>query len=290
VFGYSSRQPIDGYGQFVDLSGDDASAAHAAKALVRSARAAAEVWLSQLAEDRVHYEWLTAFTGGVWDAVNAAFAYATLDDHATAATGFGEVASRIDPGVACQLELGRACDALAQMTTTRTYSRPRSTREFDLPARSCGCRTDSTPSAHAAARAFHSLSTGLYPGRVLDLSSIDLEEIANALADQTAYEHHWLINPDTGEITFWTADTGIDGQTPVDLDELDLVVIGPLPSWVWYQEMADFADGISDERAGRRLARDALLYCDMTTGPDAAMCVLLTGWWRSAARTVLITR
>jgi hypothetical protein len=22
---------------------------------------------------------------------------------------------------------------------------------------------------------------------------------------QTDYEHHWLINPDTGEIAFWTA-------------------------------------------------------------------------------------
>jgi hypothetical protein len=85
---------------------------------------------------------------------------------------------------------------------------------------------------------------------VLDLSSIDLEEIANALADQTDYEHHWLINPDTGEIAFWTADTGIDGQTPVDLDELDLAVIDPLPSWVWYQDMADFADGITGELAG----------------------------------------
>jgi hypothetical protein len=31
----------------------------------------------------------------------------------------------------------------------------------------------------------------------------------------------------------WT-DTGIDGQTPVDLDELDLVGIDPLPSWIWY--------------------------------------------------------
>jgi hypothetical protein len=54
---------------------------------------------------------------------------------------------------------------------------------------------------------------------------------------------------------FWTADTGIDGQTPVDLDELDLVVVDALPSWVWYQDMADFAEGITDERAGRRLAR-----------------------------------
>jgi restriction endonuclease Mrr len=92
---------------------------------------------------------------------------------------------------------------------------------------------------------------------VLELSSLDLGEIADALADQTDYEHYRLINPDTGEIVFWTADTGIDGQTPVDLDDLDpdLVCINPLPSWVWYQDMADFAETITDERAGRRLAR-----------------------------------
>ena len=59
---------------------------------------------------------------------------------------------------------------------------------------------------------------------MVDLSSVDLEEISNALADQTDYEHRWLINPQTGEIAFWTADTGIDGQAPVDLDELDLVL------------------------------------------------------------------
>jgi hypothetical protein len=90
---------------------------------------------------------------------------------------------------------------------------------------------------------------------VLELSKLDLEEIATALADQDDYEHHTLIDPQTGEIAFWTADAGIDGQTPVDLDELDLICIHPLPSWVWYQDMADFADGITDERAGRRLAR-----------------------------------
>jgi hypothetical protein len=84
---------------------------------------------------------------------------------------------------------------------------------------------------------------------VLELSSLDLEEIANALADQTDYEHRWLINPQTGEVVFWTADTGIDGQTPIDPDELDLVCIDPLPSWIWYQDMADFAEAITDERA-----------------------------------------
>ena len=90
---------------------------------------------------------------------------------------------------------------------------------------------------------------------VLDLSSIDLEEIASALPYQTVYERQWLIGPQTGQIAFWTADTGIDGQTPVNLEELDLVCIDPLPSWVWYQDMADFAEAISDEGAGRRLLR-----------------------------------
>jgi hypothetical protein len=94
VFEYSSRQPINGRGQFVDFSGDDASAADAANALARSARTAVEAWLTKLADDRVHYEWLTAFTGNNWDAVNAAFAYVALGDYATAATLFGEVASR----------------------------------------------------------------------------------------------------------------------------------------------------------------------------------------------------
>ena len=54
---------------------------------------------------------------------------------------------------------------------------------------------------------------------------------------------------------FWTAEGGIDGQTPVDLDDLDLVGIAPLPSYIWYQDMADFAEGISDDHARHRLGR-----------------------------------
>jgi len=89
----------------------------------------------------------------------------------------------------------------------------------------------------------------------LDLNKLDLDEIALGLSDQTDYEHQWLINRETGEIAFWTSDTGIDGQHPVDLDELDLVVIDPLPSSVWYQDMADFVDLLRDEAAVQRLAR-----------------------------------
>lgn len=90
---------------------------------------------------------------------------------------------------------------------------------------------------------------------MFDLDRFDLDEIAAALADRHGYEHRALIDPQTGELIFWSADTGIDGQNPVDLDELDCLSIDPLPSYVWYQDMADFAARISDERTARRLAR-----------------------------------
>ncbi|HUK70702.1 MAG TPA: hypothetical protein VLW50_18420 [Streptosporangiaceae bacterium] len=51
---------------------------------------------------------------------------------------------------------------------------------------------------------------------MFELTSLDLDKIATALADQETYEHGWLIDPRTGQIAFWTADCGIDGQNPVD--------------------------------------------------------------------------
>ena len=90
---------------------------------------------------------------------------------------------------------------------------------------------------------------------MLELSQLDLEEIAMALSDQTDYDHRWLIDPRSGQVAFWTSDTGLDGQNPVDLEDVDLTPIDPLPSYVWYQDMADFADRLSNDAAGRRLAR-----------------------------------
>lgn len=52
-----------------------------------------------------------------------------------------------------------------------------------------------------------------------------------------------------------TSDTGIDGQNPIVIDELDLRVTDPLPSYSWFQDMHDFTDGISEKAAGKRLAR-----------------------------------
>lgn len=91
---------------------------------------------------------------------------------------------------------------------------------------------------------------------MLEIDEFDLDEIAMALSDQNLYDEHLhLVNPETGEIVLWTRAGGIDGKTPVDLDDLDLVAIRALPSYVWYQGMADFIDLVSDERATRRLAR-----------------------------------
>jgi hypothetical protein len=121
----------------------------------------------------------------------------------------------------------------------------------------CAVAVPACPVAGAGlpGRAQPDQKNSLYRIPVLELSRIDLGEIANALADQTDYEHWRLIDPQTGEIVFWTSDTGIDGQNPVDLDELDLLCIDPLPSYIWYRDMADFAEQVRDERAGRRLAR-----------------------------------
>jgi hypothetical protein len=91
---------------------------------------------------------------------------------------------------------------------------------------------------------------------MLEIEKFDLDEIASALSDQNMFDEHLLlVNPETGEMVLWTRDGGIDGTNPVDLDELDLIAINPLPSYVWYQDMADFVDLVSDDSAARRLAR-----------------------------------
>ena len=90
---------------------------------------------------------------------------------------------------------------------------------------------------------------------MLDLGRSDVDEIATALADQTGYEHRSLLDPRTGHVSLWTSDTGIDGENPVEIDELDLILVEPLPPYVWFQDMADLADGLSDTAAGRRLTQ-----------------------------------
>jgi Uncharacterised protein family (UPF0158) len=102
---------------------------------------------------------------------------------------------------------------------------------------------------------YRELRVRRYGDEVFELAGVDLNDIANALEDQSAYEHRWLIDPATGEVVYWTSDCGIDGQTPVDLDDLDLIAIDALPSYVWYEDMVDFIDLLGDEQTGRRLSR-----------------------------------
>lgn len=90
---------------------------------------------------------------------------------------------------------------------------------------------------------------------MLELGMLNLDEIATAPSDRTDYEHVWLLDPRSGELAFWTSDTGIDGANPIDLEDVDLVAIDALASSVWYRDMVDYMEGISDETAGRRLGR-----------------------------------
>lgn len=73
-------------------------------------------------------------------------------------------------------------------------------------------------------------------------AQFDLDSIADALSQQPYGEIRHYLDPATGELTVHML-----GET-VDEDE-DLFYINPLPSHEWYQDMADFADLITDGRA-----------------------------------------
>ena len=53
---------------------------------------------------------------------------------------------------------------------------------------------------------------------MLGLTSLDLDEITIALADQTAYERCWLIIPARSEIRVLDVRRRIGGRMSVDLD------------------------------------------------------------------------
>ena len=76
---------------------------------------------------------------------------------------------------------------------------------------------------------------------MLDLSSLDLEEIGNALADQTGYEHRWLINPQTG-----------DGHRPGAARPLVYVAEDPLVDRSQVGQVVAGRNGHLDEEDQRR--------------------------------------
>ncbi|GLI00292.1 hypothetical protein [Phytohabitans aurantiacus] len=91
---------------------------------------------------------------------------------------------------------------------------------------------------------------------MLEIDKLDLDDLAMALSDQNSFgEYRHMINRETGELLLGTGYDGFDDDTTDDFEEQGLIEIDPLPSRVWYRDMADFAALVSAERAARRLGR-----------------------------------
>lgn len=82
---------------------------------------------------------------------------------------------------------------------------------------------------------------------MLDLSTIDLEEVAIALDDHS-YQHGWWVDADTGEVWLWSRDGDDDPQLDPDLRP-GARFIEPLPPNVGYEDMEDFIARVPDRRA-----------------------------------------
>src|SRR5258707_13165199 len=89
---------------------------------------------------------------------------------------------------------------------------------------------------------------------MLDPDGIDLEELAEALADQSPIDHRWFIDRQTGRLTVH-GEEAFDGEDSQDDDDPDLMPVEPLPSFVWHRDMADFVAQLTDPRAAERLRR-----------------------------------
>jgi hypothetical protein len=88
---------------------------------------------------------------------------------------------------------------------------------------------------------------------MLRIDQVDLGELADALADQNAYDVQHLIDPATGQLDLWSDEIG--AEEGEDEAPAHLRVIEPISSHEWFQDMADFAAGLSDERYRTRLER-----------------------------------
>lgn len=90
-----------------------------------------------------------------------------------------------------------------------------------------------------------------------DPGAVDLEMLAYALSDQGGWDSFWLFDPRTGRTEFWSSD---DPDRPDLDDDEDLaddprVRVEPLPLWVWYQDMVDFAAALGGDPVAHRLER-----------------------------------
>jgi hypothetical protein len=87
---------------------------------------------------------------------------------------------------------------------------------------------------------------------VLELTAVDLGDLAQALEDHS-YEHSWWLDPKTGEVVLWSDYVEELGEP--DPEERGLLPIDPIPSHEGYEDMQDFIDRVRDPQARRRLER-----------------------------------
>src|SRR5947209_16064379 len=85
--------------------------------------------------------------------------------------------------------------------------------------------------------------------KMLDLSALDLDALAQALEDHSDFIR-WFIDPTTGEVLPWSDD--MDEPHPEDAGALH---IDPVPSYEGYQDMQDFVARVPERRAADLLAR-----------------------------------
>jgi predicted nucleotidyltransferase len=88
---------------------------------------------------------------------------------------------------------------------------------------------------------------------MLDVASVDLVDLAQALQDHS-YEHSWWFDHKTGAVELWSADVG-DELGENHPEQRGLVAIEPLESSEAWQDMADFSATVPDPEIRRRLER-----------------------------------
>jgi predicted nucleotidyltransferase len=87
---------------------------------------------------------------------------------------------------------------------------------------------------------------------VLDLTNVDLDDLAQALEDHS-YEHSWWLDPKTGEVVLWSDYSEEQGE--LDPETRGLRPIGPIPSYEGYEEMQEFIERVRDPHARDLLER-----------------------------------
>jgi predicted nucleotidyltransferase len=81
---------------------------------------------------------------------------------------------------------------------------------------------------------------------VLDLTNIDLDDLAEALEDHS-YEHGWWLDPGTGEVVLWSDSFKEQGEPHPETRGLR--AIDPIPSHEGYGDMQDFIERVRDPQA-----------------------------------------